>query len=510
MMQILPFMTPGEAAGPWDKDWTLNAGSDSPGAFAEVLHQQVSMGNAYGPNQPTGGHKVSREEFSAMREDLHLQGYAAADLDRLEQRVAEGVTWREFMRDLSDLARRSRLGNAREMSPENAAHLQSLFQKAGFTTTQAESLVSNLASGNTRQVLQALKNQLANLPSDKTLTLTPAELKALGESMELTGRGQESLRSFMGLGVGANGRMVVTSEALRGIITVLHNESSDGIGYAQRVQAMQQLVGDILRQAQDKASGEAKADRLGQDSGDKLLDASKQDKKLKPVQGLSEQSAKAADKAAGTAKDENAEGLAARTLEKSSLPKGITTQGFVLEQAAQARFQANSMVNPTASTPGGNTAANSQIFQQVQSGMLQNLGNGSHQLTIQLSPEHLGSLQVMLQVRDKEISGVIRAESPEAARALGEQLGQLRLALEQQGLRVGQLEVQTGPTGQNSYEQWAGSQGHNLMQERQEHARMQRLSALRGQAGTGGVADQDSRVPQAGGIVTSDMVDIFA
>ena len=531
-MQILPYGESGGMFGASERDWTLSAGSDAATAFAGLLSQHASAGSTHhgapvspmtnparldaetrpedrvrsGADSPNGlamgNREVTREDFAAMRQELRSQGYAEKDLDRLEQRVSEGVTWRELLRDLSELARLSRLGNAREMSVERATLLQSLFQKTGFSSTEAESLVKSLGAGNTRQVLDALKRQIGSLPADTTLSLRPAELKALGESIDLSAKGGETLKGLIGqAGVGPNGRILITPEGLRGMLTVLHNESSDGVGYIQRMEAMQKLVGDILRQAQAKAQGESNADRLGQDAGDKLLAASKDGMKAKHVQGLGEQAEKVADK-----KDEGLGDLGGKAQDKSALPRSLLAAGMPAEPAAQAVPDFRS-----AAAAGRQGPASGQIFQQVQSGILQNLSNGAQQLTIDLTPEHLGAVQVRLHLREGELNGMIRAESPEAARAISEQLAQLRQALEQQGLKVASLEVQTGPSNQQPQGgPWSGAEGHNLMQERQERARMQRLSALRGQAGERSVAADDSMTPRMGGVVTSESVDYFA
>lgn len=528
-MQILPYGEYGSADGTGVRDWTLSAGSDAALAFAGLLNQQASASrpsdsapisplanpvrkqpprplhdtNSVEAESPAGramgGKLVSREEFSSMRETLREQGYAKEDLDRLEERVAEGVTWRELMGDLSELARRSRLGNAREMSPERAALLQSLFQKTGFSTTQAESLVKSLAAGNTRQVLSALKNQLDSLPADKLLSLSPAELKALGESIELTAKGGQTLKGLMRqAGIGPDGRVTILPEGLRGIVTVLHNESADGLGYMERMEAMQKLVGDVLRQAQAKASGEANADRLGQDAGDKLINATKDDNMAKSAQSFGE-------KDADSAKDEGFMDLGGGARDRLGLAKALLNAGVAPNPTAQAGSASH------AASAAAKAPLPGQVFQQVQSGILQNLSGGVQQLNIVLRPEHLGSVQVMLQTRDGELSGVIRADSPEAAKAISDQLGQLRQSLEQQGLKVANLDVQTGPNNQqaNGGNPWYGSEGHNLMRERQERARMQRLATLRGQAGEADVEGK-TLVPRTGGVVTSDSVDIFA
>lgn len=537
-MQILPSDWYGRDTGAASKDWS-SSGSDAASAFAGVLSQHVasndpvytsdsSLNIQAGRNaradreerlraeadSPAGravaDRKVGKEEFSSMREELRGQGYADSDLDRLEQRVSEGVTWREFLRDLSELARRARLGNKESLGIESANALQSLFQKAGFSGAQAESLVKSLAAGNSRQALEALKRQLESLPADKALSLRPAELQALGDAMGLSAQGKETLRGYLNQGMGANGRMLTSPEGLRGILTVMQNESSDGVDYIQRMDAMQKLVNDVLQQARTKASGEANADRMGQDAGDKLLDAKKNDTTAKHVQGIDGRHADKAGEKMGDligekGKDDNFKDLGGKAQDKAGLSKTQPPTGAVADAAAQIKTDFQVSASPTQSAP-----SHSQLFQQVNSGILQNLGNGGQRLTINLTPEELGSLQVMLQVRDKELSAVIRADSPEAAKALSDQLAQLKQTLEQQGFKVANLEVQTGLSNQHAFNAWSGAEGHNFMQERQERARMLRLSALRGQTGENVIAAQDPVTSGMGRGVSSESVDIFA
>ncbi|WP_027368862.1 flagellar hook-length control protein FliK [Desulfocurvibacter africanus] len=538
-MQILPCDGYGREAGTTSSDWSLSSGSEAASAFAGLLSQHVASNNPTTTSDsslnvqadrharanseerlraeadsPAGravaDRKVGKEEYSTVREELRAQGYAESDLDRLEQRVSEGVTWREFQRDLSELARKARLGNSGAIGLENVNALQSLFQKAGFSGAEAESLVKSLDAGNSRQVLEALKRQLESLPADKTLSLRPAELKALGDALGLNARGKESLRGYLNQGTGANGRMLASPESLRGILTVMQNESTDGLDYIQRMDAMQKLVGDVLQQARTKASGEANADRMGQDAGDKLLNASKNDMKTKHAQGLGEKHAdkageKTDDSIGDKARDEHLKDLGNRAQDKLTLPKTQPLTSAVADAGAQVKTNFQVPTSPTQSVP-----SQAQLFQQVNSGILQNLGNGGQQLTINLTPEELGSLQVMLQVRDKELSAVIRADSPEAAKALSDQLAQLKQTLEQQGFKVSSLEVQTGLSNQHGFNAWSGAEGHNFLQERQERARMQRLSSLRGQTAENGITTQAPVTAGMGRGVSSDSVDIFA
>ena len=155
-------------------------------------------------------------------------------------------------------------------------------------------------------------------------------------------------------------------------------------------------------------------------------------------------------------------------------------------------------------------AVNRGVYRMVESGIFQNLGQGRRQLTLRLSPPELGSLSVMLQVRNKDVQAVIRTSSDEAGRIVGEQLAQLRQSLENQGLKVSRLEVQTqlkdGPSSQG----WMGADGHNQAREQQ----LETLSWVRRWLGTrqaGG--DETAQGVQTGLVmeqISSDGLDIFA
>jgi flagellar hook-length control protein FliK len=139
--------------------------------------------------------------------------------------------------------------------------------------------------------------------------------------------------------------------------------------------------------------------------------------------------------------------------------------------------QAQKMAQTTEGHAG--TTQSSQLLDQVESGILKNLGQGTKQLSLELSPENLGKLNVILTVKGKEVQAVIRAESPEAEKVLAENMSQLKQALENQGLTVSKLEVRTGLSQDSSLgQQWAGADKHNLSQEKREALERMRTSTL--------------------------------
>ncbi len=105
--------------------------------------------------------------------------------------------------------------------------------------------------------------------------------------------------------------------------------------------------------------------------------------------------------------------------------------------------------------------------QQVESGILRNVGQDAKQLTLILSPEELGTVNVTLTVKDKEVRAVISADKPETAAMLQDQATKIRQHLESQGLKVAKLDVQTS-VPQDAQNSWSGFEQHNQAREQRE------------------------------------------
>lgn len=113
-----------------------------------------------------------------------------------------------------------------------------------------------------------------------------------------------------------------------------------------------------------------------------------------------------------------------------------------------------------------------KVLDQVSEALLKDLGQGRKQMTIQLDPENLGKAQVLLQVKGKEISAVIQVDDAQAAAMLSANMESLKKTLEDQGLTVQNLEVQTGLTSRQDQQASFNADQHNQAQERQELSRM--------------------------------------
>ncbi|WP_462325513.1 flagellar hook-length control protein FliK [Desulfoplanes sp.] len=122
------------------------------------------------------------------------------------------------------------------------------------------------------------------------------------------------------------------------------------------------------------------------------------------------------------------------------------------------------------------------VLDQVQRGAFRNLGQGRKQLTLKLNPADLGTVNVVLQVRGKDVNAVLKTNHEDTSRILGEQMTQLRDHLEKQGLRVVKLEVQNQMGTNERPDQWNGGSEHNQSKERFEaNMRELRWRSLRGE-----------------------------
>jgi flagellar hook-length control protein FliK len=85
-------------------------------------------------------------------------------------------------------------------------------------------------------------------------------------------------------------------------------------------------------------------------------------------------------------------------------------------------------------------------------------------------------------VHNGELRATIRADKQESAMLLREQMADLRASLEAEGVKVKELDVQTGLRQNLSADQWNGHKEHNLMHDAEERERLMRLARTRREA----------------------------
>ena len=150
-----------------------------------------------------------------------------------------------------------------------------------------------------------------------------------------------------------------------------------------------------------------------------------------------------------------------------------------------------------------------RILRQVEQGVLKNVGQGTKQLTLRLTPPDLGRVHLQIQAREGEVRVLLRAENGDASKVIADNLHHIRQSLEAQGLKVDKLEVQT-QLADNQFKEgsWQGAQGHNEMLERhRDMARMSRWRSMHDQSM--GVAREMQNVHEQARI-SSPGIDIIA
>ncbi|NJP36350.1 flagellar hook-length control protein FliK [Alkalicoccus luteus] len=142
-------------------------------------------------------------------------------------------------------------------------------------------------------------------------------------------------------------------------------------------------------------------------------------------------------------------------LQDKPLPD-IRVQTFI-PLSMQANFQTHSQVQETA---GRQEAMIKQFETMVKRLQVQQMQNGSQQLTIRLHPQSLGRLEVTLQ----QVNGVMQARimtfTSQARDVMEQTVHQLKQAFQQQNLQLDRVDIQ------QSVQQWKGQ--HESKREQQE------------------------------------------
>lgn len=213
------------------------------------------------------------------------------------------------------------------------------------------------------------------------------------------------------------------------------------------------------KEGADKAA-KAKADKAEDAKFDPLADAKSTTKKEDPWDALLRK-------------------LEVRTEQpvvRTETPQPLTVASSLGMQSASQAAQAGQQ---TARATGHMAA---KVLSQVEQGVLSALADGTKRMTLNLNPVELGAVSVILSSRNGEVSAILKPERPETAAMMTQQADVLRHTLEQQGIKVDKVEVQT-PQDQRSNEQWQGMDQHNASHEQQTRRdaldRMRRLGQMR-------------------------------
>ncbi|BAH74864.1 flagellar hook-length control protein FliK [Solidesulfovibrio magneticus] len=109
-----------------------------------------------------------------------------------------------------------------------------------------------------------------------------------------------------------------------------------------------------------------------------------------------------------------------------------------------------------------------RVARQVESGILKGAGQEAKQLTLTLTPDELGKVQVTLTVKDKEVRAVISADNADTTAMLQEHAAKIKQSLEEQGFKVSEVEVRSQLSQDNQTAAWDSPERHNEAREQRE------------------------------------------
>ena len=455
------------------------------------------------------------EVAGVLRETLRKRGISETNLESLDRFLSSGrpITLGGM---IAALRNRSRVSSA--LTEEESLHLGSALRKLGFTQDETQDLEDMMGQGQNFAALRRIQERVASLDADKLVTLDAAEMNSLARGLEFSESTAKKTLAFLNDG----SELSTDKQGLSAILSRADREfAAEEQGRQAVAKELPRAITEALQDARFQERVEAVADtRVSKRAAhseimmrDKLTAKSNQ---LGP-EALAERARRLAAEAEGWAEEgDGQESLGKEARQEAERYAGTGTKVETREASPRrehAPVENNKLADALLSKiiPGGvfmqplqlrQFAAAEQapagrnfqqeIFNQVEKGMLRELYDGSRQITLRLDPVELGQLTVQLSVYKGEVKARIRAENPETAAALSEQVGRLRASLEEQGLKVAQLDVQTQLREDPSLQQWDTAARHNKEQALREQARFIELSRMRREAG--GALAQDMHI----------------
>jgi len=392
--------------------------------------------------------QITPEEFKALRADLEKAGVKAETLNELEQMLGSegGLTWGALVSRLTE--------DMVAVFGGNSQMLNSALTKLGFSQKESTQLMQDMKDGKGKDVFKAITDKIAAKGGVK---LSDEELQALNKALGLSEDFKEKLDQVLQ----GKGTAKDTATLLKQIEVT-----------AQKQTQVVHTVADHMAAQNTKSTQDQK--HIQQDASDKntrpLHNAKVEDPSRQFDQSPQEQNA-------GADQNESRQDTWGSFFSRLSSDKTTPLTSTLKTDAAGFAIHQQSQLTQTAASKAehssmANKAAPKNVLNQVQDGILKNVSPGEKAITLQLKPEALGSLTLMLSVKNKEVSATIKADSPEAARMISDQMESLKKSLEDQGLKISKMEVQTGTDSTKQDGAFSGNQQHNLMHERREMVRM--------------------------------------
>ncbi|WP_027721067.1 flagellar hook-length control protein FliK [Maridesulfovibrio zosterae] len=437
--------------------------------------------------------QVSREDWNEIKEELEEYGLDKKDIADLEEKVMSenGMTYGQLVSELSGMMK---ILKGIELTPAQEQGLNSIFAKLGFSPDESKSMLGEIRQGKLGKVIEKMQAKLATMSDSQKLEFSEGETATLSKLFNLSGENGKKLAQLF------NTDGTTVGDIKKGFAGL-----KDAFAKQQQEQDAKDLklvksIGDSLRSTMEKASDQAPSNirmasadvisnsmgaakdvsesvkQNGQNmSGNGNPNGSEQNNKGNDGNPNSGQNMGEADSSNGqkhwldkilsdSKSADSWKDFFGKLSDESSIKGEGNLKGNIFGNAMGTLQTAAKSAQAGKASPMWENTARSSVLDQVQEGAFKNLGQGRKQLTLQLNPHNLGSVNVMLQVKNKEVQAVIKAENPDTAKVIAEQLDVVKKALEDQGLKVEKLEVQTGIADHNTQNSWHNAEDHNNSQ----------------------------------------------
>jgi len=408
---------------------------------------------------------VSREAFEEVRPVLAKAGLSDKEIEDLAARSRSGtLTWGQLVHTLS--GKMSGAKKAVELTDEQTQSMQALFQKLGFSSDESTSMVKDVAAGDGLKVLSNVQKKLATMPDDQSLGVNKNELADFFKALRLP----QDVANKLTNALNSDSTVADMKNALAQMAQAMKEQHAKGNSLDKDIA---QAVGNAMEKDLAKStrdSNQSTGITSSENSGSKVTYELKTKDRNDTSFFSEHEKRQAKSEDAAWQSFVNKVRPESDTLTKSSLTQ--TSQeslDSLLAKTSQSLNVAQGKAEAGTQTKAYSNVTAPKVLSQVQEAMLKDLGQGRKQLTLQLDPENLGKLQIVIQVRDKDVTAILRTEDPDTAKMLSGQLETIRKTLEDQGLKVQNLEVQTGLAGgQNQQQATFNADQHNQAQQRQE------------------------------------------
>lgn len=449
---------------------------------------------------------LQSEDLQVLRDSLKKRGLTDDQLSSLEAMINSGqpMTMGTLVNALSGKSRSSAA-----LTDEERPQLGSALRKMGFSQDEAQSLESMMDQGQNTQAMQLVNRRLRTMEPDTRVDLDKTEAKSLARGLDLSDKATESMMALFG----KSDQINANKDGLTALLAHAGKElAAKSEGARLLAKELQGAIGDTLSEAKFRkataldsdARGSRKAERAETRIRDSLTAKSNDlgpEALAERTRSLAREAGLQGDQDEMNAQDQQQhpqeDGKKALLTRKGSAesadasPRETTraersgNESFAAQVTAEGVF---STTNPPLSGAAGQPAGaartmQQELFSQVEKSMLRELSDGSRQITLRLDPVEMGQLTVQLTVRQGEVRAVIRTDNEETTAALAQQMEQLKSSLEEQGLKVTRLEVETRLADNSANPQWDNASQYNQEQESRDQARFLQLAKMRQEAG---------------------------